>query len=74
MRKHLIDEILKLPVGEGAAKFTERIRQSPVVPLVVFGVFGVEEVPQGIALLGLVAGDGSHVRELVAESHDLGIA
>jgi hypothetical protein len=55
-RKHLIDELLKLLVGEGVAEFTERIGKSPIVPLVVFGILGVEEVPEGIALLGIVAG------------------
>jgi hypothetical protein len=41
---------------------------------VVFEVFGMEKVPQSIALQGIVTGDSSHIRELVAESHDLGIA
>lgn len=44
------------------------------MPLVVFGVFGMEKVTQSIALQGIVTGDSSHIRELVAESHDLGIA
>lgn len=70
----MINEILKLLVGKGVVEFAERIRQSPVVPLVVFGVFGMEKVPQSIALQGIVTGDCSHIRELVAESHDLGIA
>ena len=37
----MIDEIFKLLVGEGVAEFTERIRQSPVVPLVILGVLGM---------------------------------
>ena len=59
--KHLINESFKFIVCKGAAEFTERIRQPPVVSLVVFGVFGMKKVPQGIALLGIVAGDGPHV-------------
>ena len=69
-----MDEIFKFLVGEGIAEFTECICQSSVVPLVVFGVFGVEKVPEPVALLDIVAGDGPHIREFVAESHDLGIA
>ena len=69
----MIDELLKLLVGEGVAEFTERIGQSSVVPLVVLGVLGMEEVPELVTLLGIVAGDGPHVRELVAQGHDLGI-
>ena len=73
-RKHLIDEIFKLLVGEGVAEFAEGCGQPPVVPLVVLGILGVEEVPQGIALLGIVAGDGPHIREFVAQGYNLGIA
>ena len=69
----MIDEIIKLLVGEGVAEFTECIRQSTVVPLVVFGVLSVEQVPELVALLGIVAGDGPHIREFVTESHYLGI-
>ena len=59
--EYLIDELLKLLVGKGVAEFTKRICQSPVVPLVVFGVLGVEEIPELVALLSIVAGDGSQV-------------
>ena len=69
--KHLIDKIFKLLVGEGVAEFTERIGQSPVVPLVLLAILHVKEVPKLITLYGEVTGNSTHIRQLIAHCHDL---
>ena len=71
--KNLIDELFKLLIGKRILEFPQRVGQPAVVPLVLLAVLDVEEVPEGVALLGVVTGDGPHVREFVAQCHYLRI-
>ena len=58
--------MFKFLVCEGILKFAKGICQTAIMPLMILGVFDVEEIPEGIALHCIVAGNGPHVRELIA--------
>ena len=59
----------------GPGQLVERLGEAAVMPLVVdTAVRRVEAGPELVAQLVVVAGNGPHIRELVAERHHLGIA
>ena len=67
----MVDESFEFLIGAGVFQFPKCIGQAPVLPFVVFGVFGMKALPEGVAHLGIVAGNGPDVGKLVAEGYDL---
>ena len=73
LAEYLVDQADELLVGSGVGEFGKRSRQAAVVPFVLAALLDVEEVPQGVALLGEVPRDGAHIGQFVSHRHDLGI-
>ena len=69
----MIDQTFKFAESERVLQFAQGVRQAAVVPFVVLGVLGVEEVPQRVPLDGIVARNRAHIGQFVPQRHHLGV-